>query len=1336
MNRLFSVLFVSCIFLVPVNRLFAQAVAGGDQYDYSPKTPAVAEMQKMVDVPISYYSGTANISIPLYAIKSKDLSIPLTANYETSGIKAEQEPSVLGLGWTLAAGGMISRSVVGNPDEGLLIANWRDSVYIAASGTTQAHWDVHWNSPLDSFASVTGYRGGFYIDNGHAIDISQVSTDIKTHNQYVKAGQTLPTTLSDWMLNGLNDDGPDWFYFNFGSYSGKFFFGAGRVPIIVPYNKDLKIVPVFHTAPAGSKMTDNYFDSWAITTPDGVTYYFGETAASKSFTWLGATGSGAVRPNSWQLTKIVNNLTKDSIILSYLPNVVNHNTKSPRQDFINKTEYDTCNYARGMKGIGSGWVSEPAVSSIVSRTEQVNFFYSNVQTKVVSVVNTYNQLDSIVVSGVLNGAKYNKIQFSYDRFQSGRLKLLEAIVMNYQHTQVQPYTFKYYDTAFQKIYRPSTQDSTAFFSPLAQDFWGYYNDAINNAYANSLYLSTVKDSSGTKCYTVNRTPAWPQMQRDVLTEVTYPTGGKTQFTYEPHMASAARMLNGAIGDFETFSIDPHHHFAITDIIGGLRVKQVAQIDPVRKDTLFKSFSYVNPGGTTSSGFLHISPSLIVDATASFTDCGNLLNQPKYLLSTDNLQTGTGSNYHVTYKYVTVAQTRNKVNNGYTQYEFYDDTNTDSSFYFNVCDGVNNSCASGMLDVLAPWQEVRPLENLLSGFLKSTNIYNSNDQLISSERNNYVSRKYPGLNRVIELTMLLSTKVCDYTGPARIPMAGHAGNRQLWRPDQSYMYMHTFVIGKMAVLQSQKISDYYDLTGPKKTDTTWYYYESPNHISQTAEKTIASNSDSIVSRSIFSLDLPDINGADSLGLQMRAAGMNVPLAQFVTRNGQVVSGGYSLYRPTSAADALSILQREQYKLITATPIPAATIGLTNTYPKTLNFTTAYFQRINTLSYDNDNNVIQLIQKDQNVNGFIWGYNRSALTAKVVNGGSAEIAFTSFETNDNGNWIVPSTLRNNGGITGDKSYSLTNGSVSITIVAPAKKILVSYWSTGGAANVNSVATNAGPTRNGWTYYEHILPETTTAISISGTVTIDELRLYPVVAQMTSYTFDPLVGVSSVTTPEGRTAYYQYDTMQELTTVRDLDRNIVKNAEYQYAGFGTTSAVWRPTGQVRCKPCATNTAYVTNVAQALNVDLNKTSATWNTQQWMDTQDTSLCADISAWANTTTPTRCLLDGNGQNTGYEQQEQKDMNPCSPTYNTLRWINVSFNTVCKVCTGPNQRTVNGVCETGHKVYTASQAILGSGGTVTYNCTYHLEWSDCYKGSNVVETGLTSPCTISLGCDAN
>jgi hypothetical protein len=69
--------------------------------------------------------------------------------------------------------------------------------------------------------------------------------------------------------------------------------------------------------------------------------------------------------------------------------------------------------------------------------------------------------------------------------------------------------------------------------------------------------------------------------------------------------------------------------------------------------------------------------------------------------------------------------------------------------------------------------------------------------------------------------------------------------------------------------------------------------------------------------------------------------------------------------------------------------------------------------------------------------------------------------------------------------------------------------------------------------------------------------------------------------------------------------------------------------------------------------------------------------------------------------------------------------------VCNIsnCTGINKKCVNGVCETGIKVYTSSVQI----GPHLYECTYHYEWSDGSWSQNYTEQSPTH-CQIILSGD--
>ena len=62
------------------------------------------------------FSGILEINIPLYTIKTKKLDLPIAMSYHASGFNINEVAPWTGLGWTLGAGGVISRSAVGLGD--------------------------------------------------------------------------------------------------------------------------------------------------------------------------------------------------------------------------------------------------------------------------------------------------------------------------------------------------------------------------------------------------------------------------------------------------------------------------------------------------------------------------------------------------------------------------------------------------------------------------------------------------------------------------------------------------------------------------------------------------------------------------------------------------------------------------------------------------------------------------------------------------------------------------------------------------------------------------------------------------------------------------------------------------------------------------------------------------------------------------------------------------------------------------------------------------------------------------------------------------------------------
>ncbi|WP_405567956.1 hypothetical protein [Polaribacter sp. Asnod6-C07] len=63
------------------------------------------------------------------------------------------------------------------------------------------------------------------------------------------------------------------------------------------------------------------------------------------------------------------------------------------------------------------------------------------------------------------------------------------------------------------------------------------------------------------------------------------------------------------------------------------------------------------------------------------------------------------------------------------------------------------------------------------------------------------------------------------------------------------------------------------------------------------------------------------------------------------------------------------------------------------------------------------------------------------------------------------------------------------------------------------------------------------------------MDELRLALPNTRITSYTYNYLVGINSVTDPRGKTVYYHYDSFNRLKYIKDSEENVLNENKYHY-------------------------------------------------------------------------------------------------------------------------------------------------------------------------------------------
>jgi hypothetical protein len=190
-------------------------------------------------ISVNNYTGSLNVAVPLYNVTSGSLSLPVTAVYQTNGVKVKDIKSELGMNWHLVAGGEISRQVRGLPDD-----IKKDNASNARLG-----WLYNTNgAKINAFTIVN--------DNS-----TTVCTDETADNNYIT------TNFSD-----LSDTEPDVFNVNAPGLSCQFVFDNGHIIRTIPY-QDLKIT--YET-----DATTGAVFSFTVTNDKGVTYTFGSPLAN------------------------------------------------------------------------------------------------------------------------------------------------------------------------------------------------------------------------------------------------------------------------------------------------------------------------------------------------------------------------------------------------------------------------------------------------------------------------------------------------------------------------------------------------------------------------------------------------------------------------------------------------------------------------------------------------------------------------------------------------------------------------------------------------------------------------------------------------------------------------------------------------------------------------------------------------------------------------------------------------------------------------------------------------------------------------------------------------
>ncbi|ELR68724.1 hypothetical protein C900_05907 [Fulvivirga imtechensis AK7] len=177
------------------------------------------------------------------------------------------------------------------------------------------------------------------------------------------------------------------------------------------------------------------------------------------------------------------------------------------------------------------------------------------------------------------------------------------------------------------------------------------------------------------------------------------------------------------------------------------------------------------------------------------------------------------------------------------------------------------------------------------------------------------------------------------------------------------------------------------------------------------------------------------------------------------------------------------------------------------------------------YNQYNQLMTYAIKDEAPISYLWGYNETLPVVSAVNARQEQLFYESFEETEG------ATLDASGARAGNRYLSSGSHTLSFTPPADGQTYLMSYWYYLSGewmlkADVPYVAT----------------------INELGAERIDEIRVYPEHSLVTTYTYEPGMGITSSTNPNHQTIYYEYDEFGRLVTIRNQNKDIVSSVEYK--------------------------------------------------------------------------------------------------------------------------------------------------------------------------------------------
>lgn len=535
-------------------------------------TPQAASLGVFNEIPVNGFTGAPNINIPLCDFQNKDISIPISLSYHIASVRPSLHPSWVGQGWSLSAGGCITRKVNGYHDE---------------------------SQRCDDNKTETGYFGNY--------------SKLNKSNWFSAAN------IDRYLLDASNGNEaiPDEFSFNFCGYSGSFYLdhtgnwqvhSDADIKVVFDKNTDCICISdlrdnMMHGVRNYEAQVVNYrmINTITLVTPDGIQYKFGgKDATEYSIPYFNQI-KGLLVATSWYLSEIISP-NGNTMTLTYEPGDPIFET-TPVYGSLTAPGHTSGSLVRNQHESMEVIVMFPVYLSKITINENRYIAFSSSTTDTYYKLYPGNEVDclkkcreffqinnpalydkylqslyyekadtikshSIFIDSrspyddfkwrklnyilVSDGAVYRQIFFTYninDYNPTSRLRL-DAVLdhpLNESSSDIQQrYTFSYY----------GIKDFWPAYYTDQEDHWGFYNGR-----------SELSGRIDIDAYYNQREPSSDLNVRisRILSDIYYPTGKKTHFEYEKNDYSQYVDAQNNTRDYNGDRINQ---------TGGIRIKNI------------------------------------------------------------------------------------------------------------------------------------------------------------------------------------------------------------------------------------------------------------------------------------------------------------------------------------------------------------------------------------------------------------------------------------------------------------------------------------------------------------------------------------------------------------------------------------------------------------------------------------------------------------------------------------------------------------------------------------------------------------------------------------------